>query len=149
MAKTNYRSVDEYLAAQPSTSQAVLARVRGVLRKALPHADEVISYQIPAFRLPGGMVVFFAGWKQHFSLYPVTAGVLEAFGAEIAPYVASKGTLRFPLGERVPVRLLTRIAKLRAQEVEARVKARSKRAPKAQPRTLKAKPSPKRKRASA
>lgn len=127
MAKTNSPSVDQYLAAQPSTSQPVLARVRAALKKALPTADEVISYQIPAYRLPGGIVLFFAGWKQHFSLYPVTPGVLEAFGAEVAPYVASKGTLRFPLTERVPLRLITRIAKLRAKEVAERVSARAQR----------------------
>ena len=125
MAKTKSPSVDQYLAAQPSTSRAVLARVRAALQKALPDADEVISYQIPAYKLPGGIVLFFAGWKQHFSVYPVTPGVLEAFGAEVAPYVASKGTLRFPLTERVPLRLIARIAKLRAKEVAERVSARA------------------------
>jgi len=127
MATTSSPSVDQYLAAQPSTSQAVLARVRAALRKALPDADEIISYQIPAYRFPGGIVLFFAGWKQHFSIYPVTPGVLAAFGEEIAPYVASKGTLRFPLSERVPMRLITRIAKLRAKEVLERVQVRAKR----------------------
>ena len=127
MAKTNSPSVDQYLAAQPSTSRAVLARVRAALQKALPAADEVISYQIPAYRLPGGIVLFFAGWKQHFSIYPVTPGVLAAFGDEVAPYVASKGTLRFPLTERVPLGLISRIAKLRANEVADRVAARAKR----------------------
>lgn len=130
MAKTNsppmdQYSVDQYLAAQPSTSRAVLARVRAALQKALPGADEVISYQIPAYRLPGGIVLFFAGWKQHFSIYPVTPGVRSAFGDAIAPYVASKGTLRFSLTERVPLGLIRRIAKLRAQEVAARVAARA------------------------
>jgi len=126
MAKTN-PSVDQYLAAQPSTARAVLARVRAALQKALPAADEVISYQIPAYRLPGGIVLFFAGWKQHFSIYPVTPGVLAAFGDEVAPYVASKGTLRFLLTERIPLRLITRIAKLRAQEVAERVTERARR----------------------
>ena len=70
MAKTNFRSVDDYIASQPEATQTVLKRVRSIIRKALPAAEEVISYQIPAYKSRGQAVVYFAGWKQHYSLYP-------------------------------------------------------------------------------
>jgi uncharacterized protein YdhG (YjbR/CyaY superfamily) len=131
MAKTDFRSVDEYIASQPEATQAVLKRVRSIIRKALPGAEEVISYQIPAYKLPGGAVVYFAGWKQHYSLYPASGPLVKAFKADLAPYEVSKGTIRFPLGEKVPAKLIERIAKFRAKEVaegaEAKARASKKR----------------------
>ncbi len=117
-------TVETYLAAQPPASRAVLERVRAAIRKAVPKAEECISYQIPAYRLPGGIVIHFAGWKAHFSLYPASALLVETLGEELAGRVVSKGTIRFPLDERVPVGLIGRIAKLRAREVEAKAGAR-------------------------
>ena len=118
MAKTDFKSVDEYIASQPKAVQGVLERVRSTIRKAVPGAEEVISYQIPAYKLHGNRLVFFAGWKDHYSLYPASSDVVAALGDELAPYELSKGTIRFPLSEPVPVRLITRIAKLRAKDAE-------------------------------
>ena len=70
MGKANFTNVDEYISAQPETAQVVLQLVRSTLRKALPGAEEVISYKIPAYRVHGGIVLYFAGWKEHYSLYP-------------------------------------------------------------------------------
>jgi uncharacterized protein YdhG (YjbR/CyaY superfamily) len=125
MAKTDFKSVDEYIATQPEAAQAVLQRVRSAIRKALPSAAEVISYQIPAYRLAGGTAVYFAGWKQHFSVYPATERVTKTFGQELAPYELSKGTIRFPLSEPVPTKLIAGIAKLRAKEVAERAKEKA------------------------
>jgi uncharacterized protein YdhG (YjbR/CyaY superfamily) len=125
LAKTSFRSVDAYIASQPETAQAALKRVRAIIRKALPEAEEVISYQIPAYKLSGGAVVYFAGWKHHFSIYPASAALVKAFKAELAPYELSKGTIRFPLGEQVPAKLIERIAKFRAKEVAERAKAKA------------------------
>src|SRR6185503_5902068 len=116
MAKTDFRSVDEYLAAQPPAVRAVLDRMRATIRKAVPAAEEIISYQIPAYRVDGGVALYFAVWKEHVSLYAVSGEMIAAVGDEIAPDVASKGTLRFPLSTPLPVRLIARIAKLRAAE---------------------------------
>jgi uncharacterized protein YdhG (YjbR/CyaY superfamily) len=127
MAKTDYKSVDQYIAAQPEATQGLLGRVRDTIRKALPDAAEVISYQIPAYKLPGGTVLYFAGWKQHYSVYPATEKVVAAFKGELAPYELSKGTIRFPLGKPVPVRLIAGIAKLRAKEVAAKATVKKKR----------------------
>lgn len=120
MAKPRFESVDAYLAAQPEAARAVLERVRGILKKALPRAEECISYQIPAYRLPGGVAVYFAGWKEHFSLYPASRELVAALGDALGPYAVAKGTIRFPLDRPVPVRLVARIAKLRASEVGGR-----------------------------
>jgi uncharacterized protein YdhG (YjbR/CyaY superfamily) len=92
MARINYNSVDEYIASQPKAMQTILKRVRNAICKAVPKADEVISYKIPAYKLHGTPVIYFAGWKQHYSLYPATDGVTETFKDELAPYEVSKGT---------------------------------------------------------
>jgi uncharacterized protein YdhG (YjbR/CyaY superfamily) len=117
MAKTNFKSVEEYIASQPEAVQDQLECVRRIIRKAVPGAEEVISYQIPAYKLQGGAVIYFAGWKRHYSLYPATDLVVTAFRDELAQYEVSKGTIRFPLARPVPVKLIERITKLRAKEV--------------------------------
>ena len=120
MAKTDFKSVDEYIASQPEAVRSILGRVRGAIRKAVPEAEEVISYQIPAYKLQSGPVLYFAGWKQHYSLYPATGRVIAAFKDELAPYEIDKGTIRFPLSQPVPVQLIGRIARFRAKEVAGR-----------------------------
>ena len=126
MAKTDPSPVDAYIAAQPAATRRALEKVRATLRKALPGAEEVISYKIPAYRLHGGVVIYFAGWKQHYALYPVTAPLIAAFKDELAAYeLSNKGTVRFPLDAAVPVRLIARIAKYRAQEMAERKQAKS------------------------
>jgi uncharacterized protein YdhG (YjbR/CyaY superfamily) len=125
MAKTDYKSVDEYIASQPDAVQGVLKRVRSVIRKAVPGAEEVISYQIPAYKMNGGPVLYFAGWKHHYSLYPATGHLVEAFKDDLESYEVSKGTIRFPLSEPIPVKLIERIAKFRAREVADRAKAKA------------------------
>lgn len=125
MAKTDFRSVDEYIATHPEHVQAILQRVRSTIREAVPGAEEVISYQIPAYKVDGRPVLYFAGWKQHYSLYPVTEQLVEAFKDDLAPYKVDKGTIRFPLSQPVPVKLIERIAKFRANEAAERARAKS------------------------
>jgi uncharacterized protein YdhG (YjbR/CyaY superfamily) len=116
MAKTGFKNVDEYIAAQPEAGQVVLGTVRSAIRKALPKAEEMISYKMPAYKLEGAVVLYFAGWKQHYSLYPASDELAAAFKDELAPYEISKGTIRFPLDRPVPAKLIERIAKRRAAE---------------------------------
>jgi uncharacterized protein YdhG (YjbR/CyaY superfamily) len=123
--KTDFKSVDEYIAAQPEAAQDALRRVRSTIRKAVPTAEEVISYKIPTYKLHGDPVLYFAGWRQHYSLYPATGRVLAAFKNDLAPYEVNKATLRFPLSGPVPVKLIERIAKFRANEVAEREKAKA------------------------
>jgi uncharacterized protein YdhG (YjbR/CyaY superfamily) len=118
---TKFSSVDAYLAELPAPTRSVLREVRGHLRRALPKAEEVISYQMPALKTADGVVVWFAGWKKHYSLYPASKLVRKTFAKQLAQYdVNDKGTIRFPLDEPVPAKLLTAIAKLRAKEVVAK-----------------------------
>jgi uncharacterized protein YdhG (YjbR/CyaY superfamily) len=123
VAKTDFKSVDEYIATYPEAVQAILQRVRSTIRKAVPGAEEMISYQIPTYKLHGVRVLYFAGWKQHYSLYPAPAHVVEALKDELAPYKVVKGTIRLPLGTPVPVKLIERIAKLRAKEATEHARA--------------------------
>jgi uncharacterized protein YdhG (YjbR/CyaY superfamily) len=113
MAKTDFKSVTEYIASKPKDVQVILKRVRSTIRKALPAAEEVISYQIPVYKLNGVPALYFAGWKQH-----------AAFKDELARHELSKGTIRFPLSEPVPVNLIERIAKFRAEQLTMREKGK-------------------------
>src|SRR5215470_14818306 len=115
MAKRDSRSVDEYIAAQPEAARRVLQQVRRAIRTAVPVADESISYKIPTYKLNGAPVLYFAGWKRHYSLYPVNERILEAIRDEQAPYEIEKSTIRFDLSKPVPVKLIKRIAKLRVK----------------------------------
>jgi uncharacterized protein YdhG (YjbR/CyaY superfamily) len=115
-------SVDEYIAWQPDPARRVLKRVRSILHKALPRAEEVISYKIPAYKLHGGGALYFAGWKQHYSLYRAGDSLVKEFKDDLAPYKISKGTIRFPLSDPVPAKLIERIAKFRAKEAAPRAK---------------------------
>jgi uncharacterized protein YdhG (YjbR/CyaY superfamily) len=124
MPKTNFKSVDEYVAAQPDLLQSVLRRVRKAIQNALPDAEETISYQIPTYKLHGRAILYFAGWKQHYSLYPASAQLLAACKNELAGHRISKGTIRFPLNDPVPVKLIAHVAKFRAKEQLERAKAK-------------------------
>ena len=122
MATTDFKSVEAYIAAQPEPVQEILQRVRSAIRKAVPGLEEVISYQMPTYKLHGAPVIYFAGWKRHFSLYPANDRVVAAFADELSSYELSKGTIRFPLAEPVPVKLIQRITKFRAKEIAGRQK---------------------------
>ena len=120
MARAEVSVVDAYIEKQPAEAQPVLQRVRRIIRKALPGAEETLSYQIPTYKLNGHSVVYFAGWKRHWSLYPVTDLARAALGPALAPYELSKGTVRFPLGEPVPAKLVERIVRELAKAAEGR-----------------------------
>jgi len=122
MPKADFKSVTEYLAAQPAPARRVLARVRSIVREAMPGAEEAISYAIPTYKLNGRPALYFAGWAKHYSLYPAGARLVAAFEKELARYEVSQGTIRFPLTEPVPAKLIERIAKFRAREVAERAK---------------------------
>jgi uncharacterized protein YdhG (YjbR/CyaY superfamily) len=125
MAKTALESVDRYIASQPKPVQRVLARVRKTIRKAMPGTEEMISYGMPTFKLRGRPVLSFAGWNQHYALYGSTDRLLSEFEEELARYDVSKGTIRFPFAEPVPVTLIEGIAKFRAKEAAERERAKA------------------------
>jgi uncharacterized protein YdhG (YjbR/CyaY superfamily) len=110
-------TIAQYIARFPRPVQTTLKRVRAAIRKAIPGAEETISYGIPAFRFQGRTIIYFAGWKQHYSIYPANARLVAAFRDELEPYeVNNKGTIRFPLTEPVPAKLIEGLARFRAKE---------------------------------
>jgi uncharacterized protein YdhG (YjbR/CyaY superfamily) len=108
MAEDKFASVDEYIGSFPVDVQAVLEEVRRTVRAVVPEAGETISYQIPTVTMNGKALLYFSGWKEHISLYPIPP-LDDALGAEIEPYRSGKGTLKFPLKKPIPYDLITRI----------------------------------------
>jgi uncharacterized protein YdhG (YjbR/CyaY superfamily) len=108
-----FESVDAYIESFPADVQPRLEAVRTAIREALPEARETISYDIPTFTLNDRYAVYFAGWKQHISLYPVPSGD-EEFERRLAPFRAGRGTLKFPLDEPIPLDLVGQVASLLA-----------------------------------
>lgn len=115
----DYETIDEYIATFPPDVQRVLNALRETIHSALPEAQEKISYDIPTFTLDGRNVVHFAGWKHHVSVYPIP-DTDQDLVRELAPYRASKGTVKFPLGEPVPFDLVGRLARSLAARRAAR-----------------------------
>lgn len=120
MPRTDFPSVDAYLATFPDPVQAVLTEVRAAFRSALPDAAECVSYQIPTLKVGGKAVIYYAGFTEHWSVLPASEALLAALGDELRPRLHGKATLRFGLTEPVPVDLLHRIAAVRLAEVVAR-----------------------------
>jgi len=125
VAKTNFKSIDEYIAACPEESRAYLNQIRKLIHSLAPDAKEKISYQIACFELNGKNLVHFAGWKKHVSLYPIPAGS-EAFLRQIEPYANDKGTLKFSLSEPLPLRIIERVIKLHISENKKKTEGKSK-----------------------
>lgn len=112
---TGYTTVDEYIATFPAPVQALLEKVRATIRRAVPDAEESISYRIAAYHFHGRLI-YFAAFPHHYSLYPATQLLKDAFADQLAPYELSKGTIRFPLDRPVPVRLIAALVKHRVAE---------------------------------
>ena len=108
------KDVDSYIASFPKDVQALLKKVRRTIRAAAPKADEVISYNIPAYR-QSGMLVYFAGFKNHIGLYPPVRGN-AALEKAVAKYAGPKGNLKFPYDEPLPLALITRIVRYKVKQ---------------------------------
>ena len=118
MKSKTFESMDAYIAAQPQDMQRALSRVRATIGKAVPDAVGTISYNMPAFKLHGRVLLYFAGWAEHYAIYPGSADALLELKADLAPYKVSKGTIRLERADPVPVALVKRIATIRARELE-------------------------------
>ncbi|HEX7363066.1 MAG TPA: DUF1801 domain-containing protein [Bryobacteraceae bacterium] len=108
------KTVDEYISAQPETLRPKLAQVRAAIRRAVPEALEGIGYGMPGYKLKGKPLLYFAGFKQHYSLFAASGTFFASLEEELKDYEQRKGTIHFPLNKPVPVKLIGRIAKLRA-----------------------------------
>jgi uncharacterized protein YdhG (YjbR/CyaY superfamily) len=142
MAKTDFKSADEYIKTFPADKQAILKQVREAIRKAVPDAEEVISYQIPAFRLGGGWVFYYSMYTGHFSLAcPPPFAAFKEFAKELSVYKQSKSAVNFPLDEPVPVKLIAQMSKFQAGEIEVQAKDKTKGGVKTKTKAAKKKPS--------
>lgn len=113
--KQGYRTIDEYVRAFPPATQAILRRMRQIIREAAPEATETISYQMPTFKLNGRNLVHFAAWEKHIGFYPQPSGT-AAFQKELSPYKGAKGSVQFPLDEPIPFDLVKKIVVFRVKE---------------------------------
>ena len=115
-AKASAKTVDEYLAGTPEPARSTLRHVRAVIKSVVPkETTEVISYRIPMFKYKG-MLVGYAAFAKHCSLFPTGSGVIERFAKELKPYRTSKGTIQFLSGKPLPDALLKKIVKQRIKE---------------------------------
>jgi uncharacterized protein YdhG (YjbR/CyaY superfamily) len=111
------KTVEEYLVAVPEPARSTLNKVRAVIRSVVPEeTTEVISYRIPAFKSPKGMLMWYAAFSDHCSLFP-TASVIAKFKEELKGYRVSKGTVHFPVDEPLPAALLKKMVKARIAEL--------------------------------
>jgi len=108
--KSGFTSVNEYIASFPQETQKALEEVRAIIKSIVPDTRENISYQIAAFEVKGKNFIALAGWKKHISIYPIPSGS-ETFNKEIEKYASGKGTVKFPLDEPLPLKLIEKAIK--------------------------------------
>jgi uncharacterized protein YdhG (YjbR/CyaY superfamily) len=107
--------IDKYISTFPKDTQVILEKMRAIIMKAAPTAEEVISYKMPAYKL-NRVLVYFAAYKNHIGLYPTASGI-KAFEGELTNYKWSKGAIQFPLDKPLPIGLITKIVKFKVKEV--------------------------------
>ena len=119
-------NVDEYISRFPDNVQELLKEISAIIKAAAPEAEEVISYQMPAYKFHG-MLIYFAAFKNHIGLYPRVSGI-EKFKEELSVYKGAKGSVQFPLNKPLPLDLIARIVKFRVTENLEQIKTKMKKA---------------------
>ncbi len=114
MTNKNFKNVEEYISTFPENVKRILEQLRHAIKKAAPKAEEIISYQMPAFKY-FGMLVYFAAYKNHIGFYPGASGI-EAFKKELSSYEGAKGSVKFPINKPLPLGLITKMVKFRVKE---------------------------------
>lgn len=120
-SESQFKTIDEYIKLYPVDVQNILNEIRAVIRKEAPDALETISYQMPTFKLYGVNLVHFAAWKSHIGFYP-TPSVTTQFEKELAEYKYAKGSIQFPLNEKIPYEFIKKVVRYRVDEVTAKKK---------------------------
>lgn len=120
MGTSQIKTIDRYIKTFPPDVRSILEKMRQTIQEVIPDATESIGYAIPAFKLNSRYVVYFAGWKQHVSIYPIPSGD-KTFQKQISPYVAGRGTVKFPLDKPIPYELVKKIVKFLVKEQRERI----------------------------
>ncbi len=126
MEKRTFKNVDEYISDFPEEVKKLLQQMRDAIIKAAPGAEEVISYQMPAYKY-SGILVYFGAFKNHIGFYPTASGI-EAFENELSTYKSSKGAVQFPLDKPLPLSLIARIVQYRLKQNREKGKSRKQKA---------------------
>ena len=121
-------AIDEYIAAFPPNVRRILKKVRASIRSAAPGASEGISYRIPTYKLNGRPLVYFAGFQEHIGFYPPVKGDPK-LEKDVSPYANEKGNLRFPLDQRIPYALISRVVRFKVKQIKAKASSRKGRRP--------------------
>lgn len=112
-----HATVDAYMATLSEPMRSALAALRATIRAAAPEAQEVIAYDMPAYRLKGKFVVSFSAFKNHCSLFPASGAVLAAHGDVLRPHLSGKATLRFDPAHPISAGVIADIVRIRLAEV--------------------------------
>lgn len=118
------QTIDEYIAGYPPDVQTILQKIRAIIRKAAPDAEEAIKYRLPTFVLNGNLV-HFGAFKKHIGFYPTPSGT-ERFKQELSVYQGAKGSVQFPLDKPIPYDLITQIVEFRVKETLEKAASRGK-----------------------
>ena len=118
--KSDAARIRAYYASLPPATRRELKKIREAILSVAPAAAEVIAYSIIGFKVDGRIMIYCAGWKNHTSIYPLTATMAKAHATELKKYETSKGTVRFPLSEPVPVAFIKRLVKTRMAEMRSK-----------------------------
>jgi uncharacterized protein YdhG (YjbR/CyaY superfamily) len=118
-------TVDEYIAALPPDRRGPMEQLRLTIRAAAPDATEVITYKMPGFKRNGRFLVSYDAFKRHYSLFPSSDPIVDALGDRVRPFLAGKGTIRFPADKPLPLDLITEIVKIRVAENDAEASGRA------------------------
>ncbi len=113
-SNTTFKTVDDYLSTLPTQTKSILKELRKTIKEAAPQAEELISYNMPAFKL-NGMLVWYAAYKTHIGFYPAPAAI-KVFKDELTGYKTSKGAIQFPVEKTIPATLIKKIVKFRINE---------------------------------
>jgi uncharacterized protein YdhG (YjbR/CyaY superfamily) len=124
LPKPEATTVDEYLAALPADRRGPMADLRKTIRAAAPDATEVITYKMPGFKLNGRFLVSYDAFKHHYSLFPSSVPIVDQLGDRVRPFLAGKGTLRFPADQPLPLDLIADIVRIRVEENVAEERSR-------------------------
>ena len=124
MSPSAAADIRDYIASQPPESRKRLKEIRELVRVMAPRAEEVFSYRMPGFRLEGRQFIWYAAFKHHTSLFPMTDAIRRAHAAKLKGYETAKGTVRIPLDAPFPIPLVKTLIRARMAEVRAAARAR-------------------------